>query len=187
MHTQHEIQRLANAITDTLGQGWAIDPDYDSSHSAMLTGPKEARLHLDLSLLQRTGKLRIEGTFPETSKVLDRHEIGVSHHRGPDVVARSIRTRLLPGYTKELAAVLAYNLKADAAKERRRKAAADLAAILPACQGPEHFPSRSLLNFRTPSGDCGRVDLFSDVCGGIEILSTSVNLLRRIAAVLRDS
>jgi len=183
---RHEIRYLVTEIASALGQGWTIDATYESNHAAMLLGPDEARVLLNVSDLQRSGKVHFQGTFPRTTKGHARHEIGVSRDRGPEVIAREIAWRLLPKYTEELAAVLVYNLEADAAYERRIAVAQELTTLLPDCQEPINSADRSVLSFRTPAGHWGTVDLFSDVSAGITIHSISVNVLRQIAHAVRE-
>jgi len=96
---------LARKVAAGLGGGAAARP---GEYGAEITDGA-TRLHLTISW-HDPSRLEVSGVYPSTRQErLRRTSISVRIDRGPAVIAREIRSRLLPGYHAELARVTELN------------------------------------------------------------------------------
>jgi len=97
-----EVYYLAAQVAAKLGGG-AVP--HRAEDGALITTPEGARLSLEI-LYGDPGRLAVTGIYPPTRlERLHRARRTVRIDRGPEVIAREIKLRLLPGYLAELGRV----------------------------------------------------------------------------------
>jgi hypothetical protein len=115
VHENREITRqLAVSVATALGEGWVVDTnaEYDGWRVVYIDGPDGLRLAVGLDW-RNTDRMDVSGVYPPNpdrsaseGHRLKHHKIGMSRFREPDVIAKEIRRRLLPGFTEDLQALL---------------------------------------------------------------------------------
>jgi hypothetical protein len=131
VHENREITRqLAVSVATALGEGWVVDTnaEYDGYRVVYIDGPDGLRLAVGLDW-RNSDRMDVSGVYPPNpdrsaseGHRLKQHKIGMSRFRGPEVMAKEIRRRLLPGFTEDLKALLDSRQKAADAEVARRRA-----------------------------------------------------------------
>lgn len=153
------VRGLARQVADQLG--WTVDGDWDCYGAVIANGGMG--LHLQ-EPHGRPGYVKVVGRYPPTSYYFRRGErdsIGVRADRGPQVIAREIRRRLLPTYVATLAKVREHEAEEAADAAARSRFAGYVTGLFP--PGAVCMPGHCQSKTRTEVLIRGRGD---DVSGG---------------------
>jgi hypothetical protein len=137
------VRGLARQVADQLG--WSVDGDWDCYGAVIASGDMGLHLHEPHG---RAGYVSVVGRYPPTSYHFRRGErdsIGVRADRGPHVIAREIRRRLLPAYVATLAAVAEHEAAEAADAAARSRFAEYVTGLFPpgAASMPGHCQSKT--------------------------------------------
>lgn len=108
MYEHRDIARQTAGLIASNLEGWEVDTTTEGVDQ-FLDGPDDARIRMFLD----PSRLLFTGIFPETDIAVDHRSISCKRHLPPDVVATSIRKRLLNRYLPELARVQEHNRRAS--------------------------------------------------------------------------
>lgn len=126
---------VARALSEQTGSEYRVDTSERYAEligAYIIDGPEGVRLYVTGDDARGSGnqrateRVRVSGSYPEGSyrKVgrMEGFKISVKRDRGPDVIAREVVRRLLPGYVIELARVVGVIERHDAAKSSQARA-----------------------------------------------------------------
>lgn len=98
------IPGVAAGVVETLGDGWAVDLSLCAAGVAVLKGPGRAELVMRVDQ-KDPRRVVVRTRFPRRAREvvsLDEARITIAADRGPEVIAKEIERRVLPGYLIEL-------------------------------------------------------------------------------------
>lgn len=179
------LRQTADAVAAHL-EGYKVDTDWESGWNVPLDGPDQARIFLSLD----KGRVEVGGAYPQgyyqALGSQERHEITVALTRGPEVIAREIERRLLPGYLTTLAEVKEKMRLDQEAKDMRQVAAERLVEVL-SIPGV-HLRDGELSWFSdTPAGyGSARVN-YGGGTVAVEARSVTLEVAERILRVLAEA
>lgn len=186
------VRRIAEFLVTALGPAWRVDVAHPGPEAVVINEVDGARLLLVLCGTWNE-RICVAGLYPHPRPShLPRPEparITVARDRGPEVLARDIRWRLLPPYREALTRLRAdINQDAHQAQQRVRLVGDLTHALGPACTSRSDTGQDTELRVRATRGTQGRIRIDRTTEDSeVHLFAVPQRTLRAIARAITDS